>query len=134
MLEQGHDVTILTRGLSADDFGTKVQRLVADRKNKAQLAKAIKSDYDVVVDNMLMNVQEAKDIADVLRNRIGHYVMTSTLSVYDPKSGPICESDFEAVHNIPQQANHPGEEYQQGKRAAEQVLRSRHSRAGCQIL
>lgn len=124
MLDQGHAVTLLTRGISPDDFGNSVQRITADRTNTKQFLTSIKSDYDVVVDNMLMNAQEANDSISVFRDRIGHYVMTSTLSVYDPKPGQIVESDFEAIRNIPKTASGPGESYQQGKRAAEHSLAS----------
>lgn len=122
MLEQGHSVTILNRGQTSDDFGNRVTRIIADRTNQKQLQSAIKSEYDVVVDNILMNTQEADSIVSVLENRTSHYIMTSTLAVYDPKPGALYESDFEAVHNIPGPAFNPREEYQQGKRAAEHAL------------
>ena len=31
LLKSGHDVTIATRGLSADSFGSRVKRLILDR-------------------------------------------------------------------------------------------------------
>ncbi len=113
MLEQGHSLTLLNRGQAKDDFGDRVSRLIADRTNVEQLKKAVKSDYDIVVDNMLMNSQEATDIISVLRNHTNHYVMTSTVSVYDPKPAPLNESDFKAL------TPYPGPTYQQGKRSAE---------------
>jgi nucleoside-diphosphate-sugar epimerase len=113
MLDQGDSVTLLTRGQSPDDFGNKVLRLVADRKDGQQLKNAIKSDYDVVVDNMLMNAQEANDMISVLRDRVNHFVMTSTASVYDMKPGALLESDFKA------DTHYPEEGYQPGKRSAE---------------
>lgn len=116
MLDRGHDVTILTRGQSPDAFGNRVSRLVADRTDGAQLRHVVRADYDVVVDNMLMTASEARDVLSVFRDRIDHYVMTSTLSVYDPRPGALQESDFEAV------ADYPGENYQQGKRSAEHAL------------
>lgn len=116
MLDQGHSMTLLTRGHSGDDFGDRVSRLVADRTIGQQLKNVVKSDYDVVVDNMLMNAQEANDVISVMRDRTNHYVMTSTLSVYDPKPGALLESDFNAT------ALYPEEGYQQGKRSAEYVL------------
>ena len=116
MLEQGHSMTLLTRGQSPDGFGDRVSRLIADRRDGQQLKNVIKSDYDVVVDNMLMNAQEASDVISVLRDRTAHFVMTSTLSVYDPKPGALIESDFEAI------TPYPGEDYQQGKRSAEYTL------------
>jgi nucleoside-diphosphate-sugar epimerase len=116
MLDQGHSMTLLTRGQNADDFGNRVSRIVADRTSAQQLKNAVKSDYDVVVDNMLMNAQEANDMISIMRDRIKHFVMTSTLSVYDPKPGALLESDFEAT------ADYPGANYQQGKRSAEHAL------------
>jgi nucleoside-diphosphate-sugar epimerase len=124
MIDEGHDVTILTRGQSPDDFGNKVTRLKADRTIRAELQDVLKTEYDVVVDNMLMNAQEANDIITLLTNRVGHYVMTSTLSVYDPQPGALVEKDFLAENFIPKEATHPGESYQQGKRAAEHALLS----------
>lgn len=122
MLDQGHSVSVLTRGNSQDSFGNKVTRLIADRTDKIQLNTVIKSDYDVVVDNMLMNSKEADDAISILRNRIGHYVMTSTLSVYDPTTGAIFENDFEASQYVPN--SNSAFQYQEGKRAAEHVLLS----------
>ncbi len=116
MLKEGHTVTLLTRGLSVDSFGTRVSRLTADRTDSLQFRNAIRSDYDLVVDNILMNAQEAKSAVEVLGNRTNHYIMTSTISVYDPRPGPLMEIDFEAL--IP----HPGETYQHGKRSAEHAL------------
>lgn len=116
MLDQGHSMTMLTRGHNTDDFGDRVSRLVADRTDEKQLKSVIKFDYDVVVDNMLMNAQEARDIVSVMRGRIGHFVMTSTLSVYDPKPGALIENDFKAI------TDSPGADYQQGKRSAEYAL------------
>lgn len=116
MLDQGHSMTLLTRGQSTDDFGNRVSRLIADRTSAQQLNDVVKLDYDIALDNMLMNAQEANDIISVLRDRINHFVMTSTLSVYDPKPGALLESDFMAT------ADHPGKTYQQGKRSAEYAL------------
>jgi nucleoside-diphosphate-sugar epimerase len=116
MLDQGHSLTLLTRGQSADDFGNRVSRLIADRTDGQQLKNVIKSDYDLVVDNMLMNAQEASDMISVVRDRIQHYVMTSTISVYDPKPDALHESDFQAT------TLQPGDDYQQGKRSAEYIL------------
>lgn len=116
MLDKGHSMTLLTRGQNADDFSDRVSRLVADRTKLSQLKAVIKSDYDVVVDNMLMNAQEASDMITIMRDRTNHFVMTSTLSVYDPKPGALVESDFVA------EATYPGTGYQEGKRSAEHML------------
>lgn len=122
MLDQGHAVSVLTRGQTTDQFGSRLTRLVADRKDAEALRRVLTTDYDVVVDNILMSAQEAESLMGVLDGRIGHFVMTSTLSVYDPKPGAIVENDFIATHYVPKTPTHPGEEYQQGKRSAEHAL------------
>jgi nucleoside-diphosphate-sugar epimerase len=122
MLDEGHSVSILTRGQNTDGFGNKVTRLVADRRDPQQLRKVLHTDFDVVVDNILMSAQEAESLMGVLAGRIGHFVMTSTLSVYDPKSGAIVQDDFIATQYVPKTPTQPGEEYQQGKRSAEHAL------------
>jgi nucleoside-diphosphate-sugar epimerase len=122
MLEQGHTVSVLTRGQTTDQFGSRITRLVADRKDPAALRRVLTTDYDVVVDNILMSAHEAREVVDILKDRIGRFVMTSTLSVYDPKPGAIVEDDFIATDFVPKAPTHPGEEYQQGKRAAEHAL------------
>jgi nucleoside-diphosphate-sugar epimerase len=116
MLNQGHSMTLLTRGKITDNFGNRVTRIVADRTDIEQLKNVMKSDYDVVVDNILMNAKEANDIISILGHRAKHFVMTSTLSVYDPRPEALYESDYEAI--MPQ----PGDSYQQGKRSAEHAL------------
>ncbi len=121
MLDQGHSITLLTRGQNNDNFGKEVERLIADRTIKEQLKNVIKSNYDIVVDNMLMNAQEAYDSISILQDRIGHYVMTSTLSVYDPQRGAIFESNYDASKFKPSSSHLP-ESYQHGKRAAEHAL------------
>lgn len=117
LLEAGHSVTILTRGIAPDTFGNRVQRIVADRTDAEQLKSAIKQDYDVVIDNMLMNAKEAESVLSIFKDRIEHYVMTSTLAVYDPKPGALTEEDF-----VPKTLS-SGTSYQEGKRNAELVLK-----------
>lgn len=115
-------MTILTRGNAMDPFGPKVKRLIADRTSKESMSKVITKDYDVVVDNMLMNGQEAIDAVSLFKDRIGHFVMTSTLSVYDPKPDALVETDFDAkMYTLKAPLNAPGN-YQEGKRTAEHEI------------
>lgn len=113
MLDHGHAVTILTRGNGQDPFGDRVKRLHADRRDSEQMSKVINEDYDVVVDNLLMNEKEAETMISLLKDRTDHFVMTSTMAVYDPKPGALVESDFKATRFYQE------ETYQAGKRSAE---------------
>lgn len=119
MIDQEHVVTLLTRGVTQDPFGDRVKRLCADRSDESQLRRVLNSDYDVVVDNMLMTGDQAQSLIPLLKDRIGHFVMTSTLSVYDTHPIALTELDFEAAtYTPPMGAN----DYQAGKRSAEHVL------------
>jgi nucleoside-diphosphate-sugar epimerase len=120
LIDQGHSVTILSRGQTSDPFKDTITRITSDRTDPDQLRKAIRSEYDVVVDNMLMNANEAHNIVSLLRDRTSHFVMTSTLSVYDPQVGEIFEKDFQAMNHV-EMTDGIGD-YQEGKRAAEKVL------------
>ena len=118
LLTKNHQVTLLTRGTTPDDFGSTVQRIKADRTNRAQMQTSITETYDVVVDQMCMTAADAQSAMAVFKDRIGQYVMTSTLSVYDPAAG-LKESDWSAESYVVGKASHP---YQEGKRAAEHAF------------
>lgn len=86
LIDSGWNVTIATRGRASDPFGDNVQRLIIDREDKQSLEAAFGGEdlfYDCVFDQSCYSPQEVKDVLDVLNGRIGHYVFTSTMSVYD---------------------------------------------------
>ncbi|UNK20409.1 NAD-dependent epimerase/dehydratase family protein [Paenibacillus sp. N3/727] len=127
LMDSGAEVTILTRGNSKDDFGGNVNRLVADRKDPESLKQAVGScEYDVVYDNICYTPEEAGDAAQLFAGRVGQYILTSTLSVYDFADHPLKEEDFDPyLYQVI--TNNNGEyNYKEGKRQAEAVLFSRH--------
>ncbi len=120
LIKKGHHVTILTRGNTADDFGDAVQRLKGDRTDPQQLRSLIKENYDSVVDQMCMTASDANASIEAFKGRIGQYVMTSTLSVYDAEAA-LLETDWMAEDYKAGEASNP---YQEGKRAAEHAFLS----------
>ena len=65
--------------------------------------------------------------ADIFAGRIGQYVLTSTLSVYDFADHPVREEDFDP-YRYPVMMNESGDySYKEGKRQAEAVLFGRHN-------
>ena len=120
LINKGHQVTILTRGNTADDFGAAVQRLRGDRTDAKQLRSLIQENYDSVVDQMCMTAADAHASIEAFKGRIGQYVMTSTLSVYDPEAA-LLETDWMAETYKAGEASNP---YQEGKRAAEHAFLS----------
>lgn len=93
LVENGHDVTIATRGLTKDSFGEKVNRIVIERTSPDSLANALGDKYyDVVCDNLAYCSNDVKYLLDNIK--CGRYVMTSTASVYDKLHMGITESEF----------------------------------------
>lgn len=127
LLDAGDEVTILTRGRSADPFGSRVKRITADRKNADALRGVLQGcEYDLVYDNICYTPEEASQAASLFAGRTGHYVLTSTLSVYDYADHPLKEEDFDP-YRYPFLTSHNGEySYKEGKRQAEAVLFGRH--------
>ncbi len=81
LLEQGHDVTIATRGLTKDSFGERVKRIVADRQSQTDLEKIfLEKEYDCIIDNICYASNDVKRLLDVAKCK--RYILTSTMSVY----------------------------------------------------
>jgi len=81
LLENGHKVTIATRGLTKDHFGDRVKRLIVDRCDEKSLSSIFKSkEYDCIIDNICYASNDIKKLLDVAKCR--RYIMTSTMSVY----------------------------------------------------
>lgn len=121
LLGAGHAVTVLSRGTLPPPEGA--GHLVADRADPAALAAALAGrSFDVVVDNVAMNAEHVGAALDALGERAGHYVLTSSVSVYADFARGIQwrESDLEgeALATDPPDG-HP---YTVGKRRAELLL------------
>lgn len=119
LIKEGHEIWVLTRGNQEDDFGARVHRLKADRKDSSSLAKAVENlRFDAVVDQICMTAHDAQISCDVFADKTPYYIMTSTMSVYSFGAG-LHEDDFNPYLYHPQRATNPAEEYAEGKRAAE---------------
>lgn len=129
ILADGHHLTILNRGITRDDLPDNIARLRCDRTHPQQLRRAIGGrSFDVVIDNVMYNEDEAQAIVDILRGRVGHYIFMSTGQVYLVRKGltrPFKESDYEGELIPPPTENtYDYEEWLYGmdKRKAEAVF------------
>ena len=53
LLEQGHEVTIATRGKTPDSYGDKVERITIQRTNEESMREALQGKhFDVVIDKI----------------------------------------------------------------------------------
>lgn len=129
LLNEGHRVTLLNRGISADDLPSGLPRLRCDRTDPHQLKRALAGRaFDVVVDTVLYKGSEAEVITELLKGQIGHYLFLSTGQVYLVREGlqrPFKESDYAGnLMPAPEPLSYDYEEWMYGieKRHAEDVM------------
>ena len=137
LLELGHNVTILNRGISPDDLPDSVHRLRADRTSLQQMKRALMGkSFDVVVDFVMYFQRDAEMIVDLLDGAIEHYIFISSGQVYLVREGiarPFTEESFEGRIQPPPKANTFAYEewsYGVGKRQAEEVFIAAHEKSG----
>ncbi|WP_458118942.1 NAD-dependent epimerase/dehydratase family protein [Paenibacillus sp. Z6-24] len=118
LLDKGINVTLLTRGKTEDSFGDRVQRLIADRTDMQALQQAVGSqEFDIVYDNICYNAQEAMDACSVFSGKVGRYIVTSSLSVYDFGEQVLHEEQVDTYHHPFDPQAKP--DYAEGKRQVE---------------
>lgn len=94
-LAAGHEVSILTRGKSADELPSQVERLHGDRDQGPEgLSALIDRQWNACVDVSGYTPGQVRASAELLRDRVGQYVFISTVSVYaEPGRHPVREDD-----------------------------------------
>lgn len=118
LLDNGHEVTVLSRGKTQDDFDDRVSRLHADRTKKDELKEVLhEKTFDVVTDQVCMSGRNAETLIELLHGRTKYLIMTSTMAVY-PEMGNLRETDFppgqfKATESV---------SYADGKRSAENIF------------
>ncbi|MFO1446295.1 NAD-dependent epimerase/dehydratase family protein [Bacillus sp. Bva_UNVM-123] len=123
LLENGHDVTIATRGRTKDPFGDKVSRLSIDREDYQSLKSAVgDTNWDVVYDNICYTSKEASEACEVFSGKVKHYILTSTLSVYEFADGSRKEEDFNPNSYPIKIGTKTDFSYGEGKRLTEAVF------------
>ncbi|MDF2605858.1 MAG: dependent epimerase/dehydratase family protein [Bacillales bacterium] len=118
LIQNGHNVTIATRGKSLDNFGSKINRLILDRENIESIGVIKNTHWDIVYDNICYSSQAAMIACESLQNNVGKYIFTSTLSVYD-EGDLLDESDFNPYTYNYIIGDRHAFDYKEGKRNAE---------------
>jgi nucleoside-diphosphate-sugar epimerase len=126
LLDNGVEVTIATRGKTADPFGDKVLRVIIDREDASTLNEAFQNKaWDVVFDQTCYSSQEAHETLQALEGKVKKYIFTSSQAVYDfgtnHKEESFDPATFQPVlKNRREYIGYVG--YQEAKRAAEAIL------------
>jgi 2'-hydroxyisoflavone reductase len=84
-LARGHEVTLFNRGRSNTELFPEVEKLVGDRDGDLESLK--NGQWDAVLDNTGYVPRHVRDSAELLKDRVGRYLFTSTGSVYDLTTG-----------------------------------------------
>lgn len=125
LLDAGNEVTIGSSGRTANPFGDRVSHVTLNRFDPENLReKASKLPYfDVLYDQVGFGPDDVASICDAFNGRIGHYVFTSSASVYSSihKVGRV-EEDFNAASFEPKEGGIKNLGYAEGKKSAECYL------------
>lgn len=126
LLENGHDVTIATRGKTADNYGDKVKRIILKRTNAESVKEALRgTHYDVVIDKIAYCSNDIKYVMDAVD--CDKYIHTSSTSVYEPKHINTVESDFDGTSKDVVWCDRTAFAYEEIKRQAEYALWQKYS-------
>jgi len=129
LLDAGHEVTLATRGKTQDPFGDSVNHVVIDRIKEDTIKSIASQHWDLVYDQICYSSNGADVTTRLLKDKVDHYVHTSTGSVYDHLDdfSDLTEDKFNPT-NYPIKMAWYGEfDYGEGKRLAEAVYFQRAS-------
>jgi nucleoside-diphosphate-sugar epimerase len=131
LVERGDEVAVVSRGILHPTILDSVEHIQVDRKDREAFEAAFRNrQYDAVMDNIAYELGDAESSIRAFRGRIGQYLYTSTMAVYDgSKMGrPVRESDDSVAHllteaEVTNSALHPNPAraltYTNGKRQVE---------------
>ncbi|MEG0295154.1 MAG: NAD-dependent epimerase/dehydratase family protein [Clostridium sp.] len=127
LIDRGHNVTISTRGLTKDDYGNMVNRIVIDRENKDSIESALKGkSFDVIYDNICYSPNAADILCDIIKDKTEKYIVVSSSAVYDFNRN-IKEEDFDPKQHIIRYGERDDFSYDEGKRQTEAVIYQNYS-------
>lgn len=122
-IENGHKVTIATRGNKPHPFGEKVTHVILDARDEHHKGwgEVTKQKWDAVFNNVLYTKEDAALMIDKFVDLTDHFYFTSSMSVYSGDIDGYEESDFDPL-NYDFDDDEIEVDYGEGKRQAETVL------------
>jgi 2'-hydroxyisoflavone reductase len=98
-LSEGDEVTLFNRGQTNPKLFPEARRLTGDRDG--DLSALAGGRWDAVVDTSGYVPRVVRDSAELLRDRVGHYVFLSSISVYASFAEPVDEGSPVATLDEP---------------------------------
>ncbi len=119
LLEEGHMITVATRGNLKNPFEDSTENIILDRTDPDSVRQAIGNRYfDVIIDKVAYS---SNDVKALLENvRCGKYIQMSTCSVYTECKEGIKECEFEPKTYELKWQNRT-DDYTESKRQAERA-------------
>jgi nucleoside-diphosphate-sugar epimerase len=127
LADQGHDVTVGSRGKTIVSFPDNVRRLKLDRASRDSMATALQnSPWDIVYDQICFDADDAACAVEVLAGKTSRYVLCSSAAVY---TNPLDagEDAFDPSKYSIRSVDRSSTAYAEGKRQAEAVIFQRAS-------
>ena len=101
-LERGHEVSIFTRGKTQPtifkELFNQVEHLIGDREDNLEALKG--RNWDAVIDNSGRKVEWTQATAQLLKDHVGYYTYTSTVSVFYPYYKADAREDWPLVMKV----------------------------------
>lgn len=106
-VSRGHSIGIFTRGRTKPTIHKNlfkdIEHLTGDRENNLEALRGRK--WDAVIDNSGRRVEWTRDSAQLLRDKVGLYLYTSSTGVYYPYLGADIREETELVLKVPDEIN-----------------------------
>ena len=124
LLASNMDVTIATSGRTPNPFGKEVKHIPIERFDKNSLKLTVASnEWDMVYDQLCFAPSDAADACEIFKDRVGLYVVTSSIQVYDKTGIRIREDGFNPNQYLIRMGRRSDSiNYAEGKRLAEAVF------------
>lgn len=97
-LQRGHAVTLLHRGRSAPGLFAQAEHRIADRDG--DLAALAQGHWDAAIDTSAYVPRQVRALAAALGDRVGHYQLVSSISVYAGFDAPGVDEEG-ALQTLP---------------------------------
>ena len=126
LLENGHDVTIATRGYAKDPFGDKVSRILLDHSDPESMKAALSGKhFDVAIDKIAYCSNDIKYLMDAVS--CDRLIYVSSTAVYNLDHMDVKEDEFNGNTGLLKWCNRPDASYAEVKRQAEYALWKEYS-------